>query len=186
MTIIKKVTLGHFTRVPNGVSINLANSFVEGLKTKQEVDVHMINVATELMRGCAGCARHEDIWCSQDDLCFATMKELIEADLVVFAYPVQWQSIPGDLKNFIDRTVMLYNWADWTAKKCIADKFTKKQFVCLVTCHNSGAETAIFPVKTFVGFLKSKLDTYIVNDSQELSFKTKGAKEFGEKIGQQL
>ena len=92
-------------------SLRLAASFVEGVKSKAEgrgelVTVDEVEVASLKISACHGCFA---CWkntpghcCIKDDMAAIIEKE-IEADLVVWSFPLYYFNVPGILKNLIDR-----------------------------------------------------------------------------------
>lgn len=92
-------------------SLRLANSFIEGLKQKKEesgeqVTVCEMDVAALKIGACRGCF---SCWqatpgecCIKDDMPQVIEKQ-IEADLIVWSFPLYYFNVPGILKNLIDR-----------------------------------------------------------------------------------
>ena len=92
-------------------SLRLAASFVEGVKSKAEgrgdlITVDEVEVASLKISACHGCFA---CWkntpghcCIKDDMAAIIEKE-IEADLVVWSFPLYYFNVPGILKNLIDR-----------------------------------------------------------------------------------
>ena len=92
-------------------SLKLANSFIEGVKQKKEesgeqVTICELDVATLKIGACRGCF---SCWqatpgecCIKDDMPQVIEKQ-IEADLIVWSFPLYYFNVPGILKNLIDR-----------------------------------------------------------------------------------
>jgi multimeric flavodoxin WrbA len=88
----------------NGNTEVLANSFAEGAKLKN--DVQIISVADYNINPCAGCnscAKRENHRCFQNDDMDKIYDELLSADVLVIASPVYFYSLSAQLKAVIDR-----------------------------------------------------------------------------------
>ncbi len=91
-------------------SLKLANSFVEGLigeaGKKEEVtldEVHVASANIEACRGCFACWKSTPgVCCIKDDM-KGVIEKLIAADVIVWSFPLFYYSVPGILKNLIDR-----------------------------------------------------------------------------------
>ena len=95
----------------NSNSLRLAASFVEGYKAKAEesdalVSVEQLDVAALKVGACRGCfacwKKTPGTCCIKDDMPSIIEKEL-EADLIVWSFPLYYFNVPGMLKNLIDR-----------------------------------------------------------------------------------
>ena len=91
-------------------SLRLANAFVEGFRAETEknekVIIEELDLASLKISPCKGCF---SCWkntpgecCIKDDMQMIIKKEL-EADLIVWSFPLYYFSVPGMLKNMIDR-----------------------------------------------------------------------------------
>jgi len=88
-------------------SMILTRAFLEGAGwAKAEI----LSVPKLKVRGCIGCF---DCWgktpgkCVINDDMTAILPKLVEADVVIWSFPLYYFSVPGDLKNFIDRQLPL-------------------------------------------------------------------------------
>lgn len=118
-----------------GNSAHLLDKFLDGLKTKQECTVKRYDVAhltIGLCRGCYACSKHDDYFCAQKDDAPAILMDYLDADLVVFSYPVYFIGIPGQVKNLVDRFVGFYKGGE--VKEQYVGKFADKQVVTIVNC----------------------------------------------------
>ena len=89
----------------NGNSAFLANRFLETAKDRG-ADVRSFALNTLAYRGCQacrGCKKTADTCILKDDLT-AVLDAVRDADIAVFATPVYFGDISGQLKLFIDRT----------------------------------------------------------------------------------
>jgi multimeric flavodoxin WrbA len=91
-------------------SLRLANAFIQGLRTEtekaesvtiEELDLASLKIST--CRGCFSCWKNTPgECCIKDDMQMIIEKEL-EADLIIWSFPLYYFSVPGLLKNMIDR-----------------------------------------------------------------------------------
>ena len=92
-------------------SLRLAESFIDGVRTKiegngEQVAVEKLDVASLNIRACLGCfscwKNTPGVCCIKDDMQMVIQK-LIEANMVVWSFPLYYFNVPGMLKNLIDR-----------------------------------------------------------------------------------
>lgn len=95
----------------NSNSLKLAYSFIEGLKSEyesngKEVSIEELHVASMNIDACKGCftcwKKTPGICCIKDDMKTVIDKQL-EADIILWSFPLYYFSVPGILKNLIDR-----------------------------------------------------------------------------------
>jgi len=73
-------------------------------------DAEIISISKIKVRGCTGCY---GCWtktpgkCAIKDDMADILPKLIEADVIVWSFPLYYYNVPGDLKNFIDRQLPL-------------------------------------------------------------------------------
>lgn len=101
-------------------SYQLTKAFLEGIKMGGEeqkgsdigsaVEIEQINVSQSKIRGCLGCF---SCWnktpgkcCIQDDMQWV-LDRMLWADLIIWSFPLYYFSVPGALKNLIDRQLPL-------------------------------------------------------------------------------
>lgn len=106
----KKIVIVSTTPRKNGNSEILATEFMKGAKDAGN-DVEMIKVREMDLKFCRGCfACQKTKKCViKDDFNAKMLKTLCEADVLVFATPVYYYAISGQLKTFIDRMNPLYS-----------------------------------------------------------------------------
>lgn len=92
-------------------SLRLANSFIEGFKegykSKNEVisidEMHVASMNVGACKGCFACwQKTPGVCCINDDM-QTVIGKMLEADIVVWSFPLYYFSVPGILKNVIDR-----------------------------------------------------------------------------------
>ena len=74
---------------------------------KEGVEVEIIHVGAESIRGCIGCgyckSSEENLCVFKDDIVNETIKKLREADGMIFGSPTYYAGIAGTMKSFLDR-----------------------------------------------------------------------------------
>lgn len=95
----------------NSNSLKLAYSFMEGLKSEyanvgKEISMEELHVASMDINACKGCfscwKKTPGICCIKDDMQTVIEKQL-EANLILWSFPLYYFNVPGILKNLIDR-----------------------------------------------------------------------------------
>ena len=95
----------------NSNSLKLAYSFIEGLKSEyanngKEISIEELHVASMNIDACKGCftcwKKTPGICCIKDDMQTVIDKQL-EADIILWSFPLYYFNVPGILKNLIDR-----------------------------------------------------------------------------------
>lgn len=105
----KKILILSSSPRKDGNSDTLCHSFASGAKNKgHEVsEIFINNKNINFCKACAYCERHKGE-CSQHDDMAEIISEILKSDVVVFASPVYFYSISGQMKTFIDRLVTIY------------------------------------------------------------------------------
>lgn len=87
----------------------LCQSFAKGALESGHnvVEVFLNEKNIHFCQGCAFCEKNPGK-CSQHDDMAEIILELVKCDVVVFASPVYFYSISGQMKTFIDRLVTIY------------------------------------------------------------------------------
>ena len=105
---MKNVIVISSTPRVNGNSEILANEFARGAKDAGH-NVEVINLRDYNLKYCIGCyACHRTGKCVHNDGMNELGEKLLNADVIVFATPVYFYSMSGQLKVFIDRLVPHY------------------------------------------------------------------------------
>lgn len=93
----------------NGNSNKLAERFVAGALSVghkvERVDLSEQNIA--FCRGCMACQRTQK--CVINDDAVAIAEKMLHADVLVFATPIYYYSVSGQLKTMLDRANPLYS-----------------------------------------------------------------------------
>lgn len=92
-------------------SLRLARSFIEGIRENEEVSIDELNISKmniESCRGCFSCWKATPGECIiKDDMTMVIEKE-VEADIIIWSFPLYYFSVPGILKDLIDRQLPMY------------------------------------------------------------------------------
>ena len=121
----KKVVVITGSPRKNGNSAAMAEAFIKAAEEKGHTvtrfDAAMMNVG-----GCHACETcfKSGKACSFDDDFNTIAPHILEADDIVFAMPVYWYSIPGQIKNVIDK---IYSF-------CVAGKDVAGKGCGLIVC----------------------------------------------------
>lgn len=121
----KKVVVITGSPRKNGNSAAMAEAFIKAAEEKGHTvtrfDAAMMNVGG--CRACETCFKSGKA-CSFDDDFNTIAPHILEADDIVFAMPVYWYSIPGQIKNVIDK---IYSF-------CVAGKDVAGKGCGLIAC----------------------------------------------------
>lgn len=106
----------------NGNSARMAQAFAKGAEQNGH-QITWFHAAGQAVAGCTACDR---CWtahraCVIDDRWQEFAHLLENADVVVFAYPLYWSSMPAQLKAVVDR---LYSYCSDKAERSLSGKET--------------------------------------------------------------
>ena len=99
----------------NSNTLRLAESFLEGVRSKLQengspVSAEAVDVSSLKIGSCKGCFACWKVTpggcCIKDDMP-DLLKKLLDADLVIWSFPLYYFNVPGMLKNLIDRQLPL-------------------------------------------------------------------------------
>lgn len=93
----------------NSNSDALANQFIEGARAAGH-NVEKISVAGKRIAFCRGCLACQKLGrCVQDDDANLIMQRVLNADVVVWATPIYYYEMSGQMKVLIDRMNAMYS-----------------------------------------------------------------------------
>jgi len=101
----KVLVISGSPRGGRGYTQILLSSVIDGMES-QDVEVETVVLSKKNIRACTGCwscwMRTEGECVFKDDMVDLAVK-LQEADIIVYAFPVYVDGVPGIVKNFLDR-----------------------------------------------------------------------------------
>ena len=109
-------------RKKNGKTASLVNAFADGAKSagNEIKDMYLTGMNIKGCLACEACKKNGGNCVQKDDM--ETVNEaFLWADVIVFASPVFWGNISGQLKIAVDRLFALFNKysSEELKKKCV-------------------------------------------------------------------
>ena len=93
----------------DGSSVTIARSFIRGLRDGGEADITELFLNDMDVKPCIGCWKCMEMrepGCVIDDDMVGVYPLLRAADLIVFATPIYWWHIAGQMKVFLDLSLI--------------------------------------------------------------------------------
>lgn len=87
-------------------SLKLTKAFVEGMNEVSDNSTEIVHLQEKNIKGCKGCFA---CWkatpgkCVTKDDMTSIIQEIVEADMIIYSFPLYYFSVPGVLKDMIDR-----------------------------------------------------------------------------------
>ena len=130
----------------NGNSETLCNQFIKGaLEAGNKVE--KINLNDKHINFCHGCGVCNNTHkCVQKDDMEEILNKMVEADVIVFATPVYFYSMNGQMKTFIDRCVPRYT------------EISNKEFYFIIAAADTSKQNMQRVLEAFRGFTEDCLD----------------------------
>lgn len=144
----KKILVISSSPRKGGNSEMLCARFQKGAEEAGHV-VRMVNLNDYHIgycKGCFACSKNEEGACFQNDDMASLVDKLISADVIVFATPVYFYSMSGQLKTFIDRLVPVY------------EKLTKKDVYIFVTAADENPDMLESTVEAIRGLTRDCME----------------------------
>ena len=106
----------------------LADQVIAGAKARgaHVEKVRLAGLKIGYCIACEACQKSPDTFCVQKDDMKDLYPKILKADVLVFASPIYWFAVSGQMKVFLDRTYALGGAGNWTALK-------GKKAACLFT-----------------------------------------------------
>lgn len=149
---MKNVLIISSTPRKNGNSEVLAREFARGA-TDAGHKAEIIFLRDYNLKYCIGCYACSDTGkCIHKDEMNSLQEKLLKADVIVFATPVYFYSMSGQLKVFIDRLVPIYTQihadiymiaTQWDEDKAIMDKVFEAIRGCTRACFEDCEEKGV-------------------------------------------
>ena len=138
----KKVVIISATPRVNGNSHVLSEEFKKGAEESGN-SVELISLRENKINYCIGC-----YYCQSNGKCFQNdgmneiLEKIVEADVLVFATPIYFYDVNGQLKTFIDRIFPKY------------EKIQNKDLYLIATAGENEKEVVSGAINTIQGFLE--------------------------------
>lgn len=88
-------------------SLKLANSFVRGMGIGEVSICHLKDLEIKDCQGCFGCWKVTPGKCVINDDAAQVLAELLQADVIIWSFPLYYYTVPGLMKNLINRQLPL-------------------------------------------------------------------------------
>lgn len=139
----KKVLIVSSSYVKDGNSDILCNKFMAGaLGAGNKVEkINLRDLNIKHCQGCGYCSNTGYNGCCQQDDMAEVLDKMLDVDVIVFATPVYFYTMCGQMKTFIDRCCAKYT------------KIQKKEFYYIITAAESDTKLLERTVEEFRGFL---------------------------------
>ena len=139
----KKVVVISSSPRKGGNSDTLCDEFIKGAKESgNEVEkIFLKDRNINYCNGCGACNLNDYSGCVQKDDMNEILKKMIDSDVIVFATPVYFYAMSGQMKTFIDRCCGMYT------------KIIGKDFYYIMTSADTDPECMNRTVEEFRGFL---------------------------------
>ena len=142
----KSIIVINSTNRKNGNSEVLVNEFINGAKENNNVEV--INLRELNFGFCIGCLACQNTGkCVLNDDISKVIDKVKNADILVFATPIYYYAMSGQLKTFLDRMNPLY----------IADYKFKEAYLFTRRSNSSSVEDSIRVFICFISFSSSRM-----------------------------
>ena len=93
-------------------TMHITRAFLDGMQDAAPQDVRLIHVNERHIDYCTGCfvCKKNGGTCVLDDDMREILDAILDADLLIFSFPLYSYGMPGALKNVIDRMMPLSSW----------------------------------------------------------------------------
>lgn len=148
---MKKIVVIASSPRKNGNSNALVKEFVRGAQEAGNTvqTVSLGDIQMDFCRGCMTC--NQTLKCVINDDVKTVLETMKRADVIVFATPVYYYSVSGQLKTFFDRTSPLF-----------ADKYQFTDVYLLATAAEDEAETVAGTKTAVMGWIDCYPGTRLV------------------------
>lgn len=144
-----------------GNSYLLAQAVLDGAADRGH-DVELVDLSDKVtvpLRDCRSCRRDDGSCSIEDDYEHLILQKVLPADAIVFATPLYWYGMSGQLKIFIDR-IFCYVKSDYPDWESVRDRLIGKRMVVAVSSEESypGAIASVTAqMQEFARYLHSEL-----------------------------
>jgi multimeric flavodoxin WrbA len=116
---MKKILIISATPRQGGNSDMLADRVAMGALARgaQVKKVNLRELDLNFCKACDACQQSRETFCVQQDDMGNLYADLLQSDVIVFATPIYFFTVSGQMKVLLDRTYALGGGDDWTALK---------------------------------------------------------------------
>ena len=103
---MKVILINGSPRLEHSSTLQLARAFLTGWDSAEKLEIEEVAVQQLDFKSCLGCL---SCWkrtpgkCVQNDAATEWIEKVVQADAVVWSFPLYFYSLPGKLKMFLDR-----------------------------------------------------------------------------------
>lgn len=122
----------------NGNSLALAESALKGVKASQHSAelVYLDDYLKGFLRDCRLCRNEQGFCTIDDDFSSLFHEKFLPADAVIFATPLYWYGISGQLKTFFDR-IFCYIAASYPTASDVVTQLCHKRIALMLSSEES-------------------------------------------------
>jgi len=94
----------------NSNTAHLLDAFLEGMDecAPQDVEIiHLIEKDVSPCKGCLFCWRSNELRCVQKDDAIDIIRKILEAEAIIWNFPLYFYGMPSHMKALLDRTICL-------------------------------------------------------------------------------
>ncbi len=139
----KKILVISSSPRKGGNSDILCDEFIKGaLSAGHQVEkISLREKKINYCTGCGYCADNDYIGCTQKDDMAEILDKLLNSDTIVFATPIYFYAISGQMKTFIDRICARYT------------HIVNKEFYYIMTAADTSSSTVKYALGEFKGLM---------------------------------
>lgn len=122
-------------------TMHLTNAFINGINNNNEYEIEVVNVIEHNIKPCLGCFacwKNTDGKCIQNDYQNEILKKIVEAEIIIWSFPLYCYSMPSHLKAVSDRTIPLAKMSmkeeNGVVKHDTLIDFSSKHYVVISGC----------------------------------------------------
>lgn len=126
----------------HGVTYRLKEAFLNELRDSGEItEFFLPKDCPNLCAGCMNCVKRDEQYCKDREYIARLEQAMLDADLLVFTFPVYVYHVPGALKNMLDH--FAYRWMVHRPAKAMFGK----RAVIITQSLGSGTKSAVKDLK---------------------------------------
>lgn len=98
------------TSLRNGISEQIADAWIKGAREAKHVieKINLVNKELNFCKGCLACQETKTGHCVMSDDADVIVNKMKHADIIVFATPIYFYEMSGQMKTLLDRTNPLF------------------------------------------------------------------------------